>query len=99
MKIKCPYCGAEYIPQELYIPDDFLPPFDDLVKDESGKIVALYEKPMNTHEEYTCDYCNHRFKVEAKVEFITSEIPQHDFKYDYESPLYSGDRIELAEND
>ena len=99
MKIKCPYCGAEYIPQELYIPDDFLPVFDDLVKDDSGKIVAMYEEPMNTHEEYTCDYCGHTFQVDAKVEFIATESAAHDFNFAYESLLYTGDRLELKEND
>lgn len=99
MKITCPYCGAEYLPQELYIPSDFLPRFDDLVKDEEGKIVAFYERPMNTHEEYTCDCCGHRFQIDAKVEFNTSPIISHDFGFNYESPLYTGNRIELTEND
>lgn len=99
MKITCPYCGAEYLPQELYIPSDFLPKFDDLVKDDEGKIVAAYERPMNTHEEYTCDCCGHRFQVEAKVEFTASKIDKHDFNFNYESPLYTGNRLELTEND
>lgn len=98
-KIICPYCGAEYLPQELYIPSDFLPKFDDLVKDDEGKIVAGYERPLNTHEEYTCDCCGHRFQVDAKVEFVTSAIEKHDFEFSHESPLYTSSRMELTEND
>ena len=49
--IKCPFCGAEYLPSEIYIPSDFLPKFEDLTKDENGKIVAVYERPMNVNEE------------------------------------------------
>lgn len=99
MKILCPYCGAEYMPQEIYIPSDFLPKVEDLVKDEKGKIVAKYEHPMNTHEEYTCDHCGHRFQIDAKVEFITSDAVNHDFNFDYKSQLYTSDRLELKEND
>ena len=96
-KIKCPYCGAEYLPQEIFIPSDFLPRFDDLVKDDEGKIVAAYENPMNLHEEYTCDYCNHRFAIDATVEFTTSKIEKHDFNYEFESQLYTEERLELSE--
>lgn len=97
-KIKCPYCGAEYLPQELYIPSDFLPKFDDIVKDNSGKIIAVYEKPIHGHEEYTCDYCSHRFSIDANVEFNTSEVKEHDFNFDHETLLYKEDRVELSEN-
>lgn len=98
-KIVCPHCGAEYYPQELYIPTDFLPRVEDVIKDEDGRIVAGYEAPMNTHEEYTCDYCNHRFQIDAKVEFVSTEDKPHDFNFSHTSPLYTGDRIELTEND
>ena len=98
-KIICPYCGAEYLPQELYIPSDFLPKMEDVVKDDEGKIVAGYSRPLNTHEEYTCDYCGHRFQVEAKVEFSATESVEHDFNFEYKTPLYPEGRIELREND
>lgn len=96
--IKCPYCGAEYLPSEIFIPSDFMPKFEDLTKDEDGKIVAVYENPMNLVEEYTCDHCNHRFSIKAQVEFHTSPCEEHDFKFNYKSPLYSKDRTELSEN-
>ncbi len=98
MKIKCPHCGAEYMPSEIYIPSDFLPKFEDLTKDDDGKIVAVYERPMNLDEEYTCDKCGHRFAIHAKVEFTTEISTNHDYNFNYESPLYSEDRVELEEN-
>ena len=98
--IKCPKCGAEYLPQEIYIPSDFLPKFDDLVKDDEGKILAIHESPINVDEEYTCDYCNHRFKIHADIKFTAEESINHDFNFEvYESPLYAGDRVKLNEND
>ena len=48
---------------------------------------------------YICDICGHQFQIHAHVSFMTSGIENHDFKYNYESPLYSEDRIELVEND
>jgi DNA-directed RNA polymerase subunit RPC12/RpoP len=98
-KITCPYCGAEYLPQELYIPSDFLPKYDDLVRDDSGKIVAAYNMPMNLHEEYECVCCGHRFQIDADVKFTVSKIEEHDFKFNYESNLYDNYRLELKEND
>lgn len=96
--IKCPHCGAEYLPSEIYIPSDFLPKFDDLIKDEDGKVVAVYDKPMNLHEEYTCDQCGHRFAIDAAVEFTTSPCELHDYNFEYQTPLYPNNRTELAEN-
>lgn len=96
--IKCPHCGAEYLPAEIYIPTDFLPKCKDVVKDASGKFITCSAGNMNTAEEYTCDYCGHRFTVEAMLTFDTSINELHDYNYDYSSPLYSKDRMELPEN-
>ena len=96
-KIRCPYCGAEYMPSEIFIPSDFLPKFEDLVKDDEGHIVAVYEHPMNLKEEYTCDYCNHRFSIIAEVSFKAEANPLHDYNFNHESDLYPEGRVELSE--
>ena len=96
-KIKCPHCGAEYLPTEIYIPTDFLPKCKDVTRDEQGVLVAGHVNNMNLHEEYTCDYCGHRFSVDAEVKFVTSATELHDYNFNYESPLYSEDRLELSE--
>lgn len=97
LTIKCPHCGAEYLPSEIYIPDDFLPECDDVVRDEEGKLMACHQAGMNLKEEYECDYCGHRFSVEAKVSFTSSENSLHDYGFDYETKLYPEDRMELSE--
>lgn len=96
-KIKCPHCGAEYLPSEIFIPSDFLPKVEDLVKDEEGHIIAGYEHAMNLHEEYTCDYCNHRFAIMAEVAFKTEVNLLHDYNFNHESNLYPEGRAELLE--
>jgi len=95
--IKCPHCGAEYLPVEIYIPEDFLPESEDITRDEQGHLVACHEGSMNLQEDYTCDYCGHRFTVLADVKFNTSINELHDYNYDYKSPVYPKDRIELSE--
>ena len=95
--IKCPHCGAEYIPSEIFIPSDFLPKCKDVTRDNRGILVAGHVNNMNCHEEYTCDYCGHRFAIDAEVNFKTSATELHDYNYDYSSPLYEGDRLELSE--
>ena len=95
--VKCPYCGAEYLPAEIYIPEDFLPECEDVVKDENSKLVAYHDNGMNLHEEYTCDKCGHRFTIDAVVDFKTAKAELHDFNYDYTTPVYTEDRINLKE--
>lgn len=71
--IKCPHCGAEYLPAEIYYPDEFLGKPSDINKvHNTGKLDYYSGKSMNPHEEYVCDYCGTRFYVEAIVSFKTS---------------------------
>ena len=89
--IKCPHCGAQYLPAEIYMPGAFLGRPDDLVKDALGKI--LYEdyregqEPEMT-ESFTCEYCNKLFVVEATVTYKSMvEEPEKDFSTQYVSLL------------
>ena len=85
--IKCPACGAQYLPGEIYMPGALIGQPEDLVKDSLGKI--LYEdypegKELDTVERYTCEYCNKPFVVEATVTYKTSEeAPERDFSTEY----------------
>lgn len=96
--IVCPYCGAEYLPEEIYIPSDFLGSVKDIVKDDQGKILSFVGQPMNLKEEYTCDSCNHRFSVTANVTFKVAPCVEHDFNYDYSTKLYDHERESLKED-
>lgn len=95
--IKCPYCGAEYTPSELFYPNDFIPEVKEVVKDESGNIVAHQGALMKLDEEYCCDYCNHTFVALASILFTSKKCDEHDFNFEHVSPLYNQDRIKLEE--
>lgn len=72
--IKCPKCGREYLPGEIYLPKDFLGCPSDVIKDEDGKILFQVNGEMNLTETYTCDNCNTPFLINASVSFKTETI-------------------------
>ena len=67
--IRCPFCGAEYLPSEIYVPDVFLGRPLKVYRDERGTILGSEKGNMDLKEVYTCDYCNKKFTVEASVIF------------------------------
>lgn len=93
--IKCPYCEAEYVASEIYMPNDFLGKPKNIYKDIDGKI-DLVDDEQHLEEIYCCDKCNKVFKVKAVIEYITSKKEELNFNDGYSTPLY-GDRITLEE--
>jgi hypothetical protein len=89
--IKCPHCGAEYLPGEIYMPGAIIGQPDDIVKDSLGRI--LYEdypegKEPDMVEHFICDYCDKPFIVEATVTYkAREEAPENDFQSQYVSLL------------
>lgn len=87
--IKCPYCGAEYLPGEIYMPGSLIGQPIDVVKDSVGRI--LYEdypenKEPDMFEQFICEYCNKPFVIEATVTYKTKEeAPENDFSTTYVS--------------
>ena len=88
--IRCPHCGAEYLPGEIYMPGALIGKPDDIVKDSLGRI--LYEdystpdKEPDMVEHFICDYCDKPFIAEATITYRTrEEEPENDFKQQYVS--------------
>lgn len=81
--IKCPYCGCEYLPAEIFYPDDFLGTPLNIIKDENHEIIGFDGNNMNTEETYVCDVCGKTFKVDAvvtfKVEKVKDVFEEEDF--------------------
>lgn len=86
--IKCPVCGAEYLPAEIYIPDAFFGRPTDIEKDHiTGAIRTYFGSAMDRNENYTCDYCNTPFSITAKINFITAVDEKINFNKDYTTTL------------
>jgi hypothetical protein len=89
--IKCPHCGAQYLPAEIYMPGAFLGRPEDLVKDSLGKI--LYEdyregEEPDMLEHFTCEFCDKPFVIEATITYKSmEEEPEKDFSTQYVSLL------------
>jgi uncharacterized OB-fold protein len=82
--IKCPNCGREYLPAEIYIPNAFFGKPEDIEREfGTGRILHYIGKNMDTVEHYVCDACNTAFKVVAKVQFSTYVEDKYDFDKDY----------------
>lgn len=95
IKIKCPHCGWEYLPCEIFYPKDFLGDADNIIRDEEGKIVSFTGNSMILEEEFVCEHCDTKFTVEAKVEFTTKK--EDDWDEEYSTSIFSEDRIQLEE--
>jgi hypothetical protein len=90
--IRCPHCGAEYLPGEVYMPGSLIGQPTDVVRDSLGKI--LYEdydpvdREPNFTESFICEYCEKPFIIEATVTYKTKEeAPENDFTTNYVSLL------------
>lgn len=92
--IKCPYCGAEYLLEEIFMADDIIGN-RHAIKDEKGRIVFIEGDNPELVSEYICDYCDKKFT--ASIEFdVCTGIVQDLWEDDYSVEIYK-DRIELAE--
>ena len=72
--IKCPTCGYEYLPAEIFLPDEFLGKPKNIVKDVYGKILGYEGIKMNDTEIFKCDSCNTTFEVVSTTNFVSRPI-------------------------
>jgi len=87
--IKCPTCGAEYLPVEIFIPNAFFGKPVHIERDEDGKIIDVVGNGMCTTEQFICEHCNVPFRISAKVQYNTKAETKFDFNSDYETSLKS----------
>ena len=73
--IICPYCGAEYLPAEIFYPDEFLGTPKNIEKDAKGKIQFYGGQNAKLTESYTCDYCKRKMYVSVDMDFIAQIQP------------------------
>ena len=89
--IRCPYCGAEYHPSEIFMPEDLTGHPRNVIKDPLGKIMFVeWEEDGEPAlvQKFTCDECGRTFIVEAAVTYKTTLVPEEeDFSTDSASLL------------
>lgn len=87
--IKCPHCGYEYLPAELYVKGSFFGKPINIIRDALGKIIYNeWEPEPDFTEKYICDGCDQQFVIEATVSYKSKkEEEKLDFKNQYVSLL------------
>ena len=95
--IVCPKCGAEYLPAEVFYPDEVFGNPENIVKDKKGKIEFFIGESINLTEEFTCYSCNCKFTVEGSIKFTTKESSRVKFDEDYKTVVYAN-RSSLKED-
>lgn len=96
--IVCPFCGAEYLPAEIFYPNNFLGKPKNIFKDEYGKLLYYTDTDWDNTETFICDHCNKEFKVTVKYNFTATDSDAINFDDSYETVIYK-DRISLNEDD
>lgn len=85
--IYCPNCGAEYLPAEIYLPNELLGKPSYITKDFEGKLIEFTGSSMNTREIYICDKCDTKFRVTARFNFKSEAIDKESFNKDHETKI------------
>ena len=71
--IKCPYCGYEYLPCEIFYPDLVFGHSKVITRNEDGNIIFSDGEPMQLSEDYVCDNCNKKFTANVDISFASQE--------------------------
>lgn len=88
-KIVCPCCGREYLPVEIFIPNEVFGKPNSIVRDNGGNILEYEGKHPDLKEEYVCDNCNKPFSISIEQTFITNYLEVKDFDSDYTTSFQS----------
>lgn len=96
--IKCPVCGQEYLPSEIFYPDDLIGHPTEIIKNTAGKVDFFIGPGTNYDEEYICDNCGTPLKIHANVNY-TVESKDVKFTEEYVSSFIKPKKIVLEETD
>lgn len=98
IKIVCPHCGHEYLPVEIFIPEEFFGRPTEVIRDPAGRIDFFLGKGMNLNETYICDSCGTNLRITAKMSFDVEPINGEDDE-DYETKIERPTKLKLDEVD
>lgn len=97
--IKCPVCGYEYFPSEIFIPKSFFGNPGEIVRDAAGKIKFWLGDDMDLNEEFTCECCNTPLTIKSNISFTVEANSDLNFDMDYETPITKPKKPKLFETE
>lgn len=83
--LKCPKCGYEYTAAEIFFPKDLLGYPNNIIRDDSGKILLVEGKQPSLVETFVCDNCGTTFKARLGLQAETTynkDLEDEDFVID-----------------
>lgn len=80
--VKCPKCGFNYLPAEVYYPDKLLGHPTNIVRSDKGEVISYGGSSMDLTEYFQCEHCGANFKSMGIVKFVP--YPQEDLDFDEE---------------
>ena len=90
LTIKCPNCRYEYLPGEIFMPNNFLGQPRYVHRDERGNILEFMGIEQNAQESFVCENCDKLFNIECEFNFKVSYNEDEDFSKLYETPREIG---------
>ena len=97
--IKCPVCGQEYLPSELFLPEAVFGKQYDITKSDSGEIKFYLGDDPELDEEYICDGCGSKLKVHMNMTFNVEANKEENYSEEYITKINKPKKIKLEEND
>lgn len=95
--ISCPVCGEQYLPSEIFFPDDLIGKPKEIFKDTSGKLDFYTGEDQNYDQYYVCDHCGSKLHIHASVKYDVNVIPD-DFDEEYVSKFNRQSKFSLKED-
>ena len=81
--IRCPHCGMEFVPAEIFMPGDLIGEPDNVIRDALGRIIYQEYDEGNEPAQvghYVCDECGKPFTVEPIIMYkVKKEDEAKDF--------------------
>lgn len=97
--IKCPVCGTNYLPSEIFMPDSFFGKQRDITRNASGEIEFYLGDDPNYEEEFICESCLSKLKIRANLTFNVEVDNGENFDEDYSTPINKPKKIKLDETE
>mgnify|MGYP006988847762 CR=1 FL=1 len=97
--VKCPVCGTNYLPSEIFMPDSFFGKQRDITRNASGEIEFYLGDDPDYEEEFVCESCLTKLKIRANLNFNVEVNNGEDFDEDYSTPINKPKKIKLDETE
>lgn len=95
--IKCPVCGTEYLPSEIFLPDNFFGKQKDITRNQSGEVEFYLGDDPDYDEEFICESCLSRLKIHTNLIFNVEVANDENFDEDYSTPVNRPKKFKLEE--